>query len=202
MSVVKILAFDPGTANMGYSELVGDTLTKKIVLTSVFGTLHTKKWDGDIELKIRDRIDDLGRQIRQGIEIAKPTHVAMEDFVEQGKLVGKTYKEMAYLTEHMRILTRELGVPATIYPNGDWKKKTMNARRATKQQVQHYVSHKLPETIILLAKEADHVWDSVGIGYCLWLDILDGLNNRGNNNDEGTAKRSTNNSTKSKVARR
>lgn len=175
MSIITILAFDPGTANMGYSVLVGDTSTKTIVLSEVFGTLHTKKREGEADIPIRDRIDKLGINVRGLIYKVNPSHVAMEDFVEQGKLVGKTYKEMAYLTEHMRILTTELGVPAHIYANGEWKKLTMNAMRANKKQVQHYVAHKLPETARMLVKQPDHVWDSIGIGYCLWLEILKNL---------------------------
>jgi Holliday junction resolvasome RuvABC endonuclease subunit len=178
--LVRILAFDPGTANMGYSTLQGNTKQNIAALDGAhFGVLKTSKWNGTAEVEIRERIDRLGAMIKQRIIDIEPTHIAIEDFVEQGKLVGKTYKEMAYLTEHIRLLTRELGVPATIYPNGVWKKKTLGIMRANKAQVQHYVAHKLPEAVELLKKQPDHVWDSAGIGYCKWLDILAELNDGG-----------------------
>lgn len=181
--IVRILAFDPGTANMGYSTLEGfiDHNGRPYVAlgASYFGVLKTSKWKGTAEVQIRDRLDELGEKLKYLIRYVEPTHIAMEDFVEQGKLVGKTYKEMAFLTEHMRLLTKELGIPATIYANGDWKKKTLGIMRANKAQVQHYLKHKLPEAADLLKKEPDHVWDSAGIGYCKWLDILAERNIKG-----------------------
>lgn len=181
MKRVRILAFDPGTANMGYSTIEGIPEHNIVTLGGAyFGVLKTSKWQGDTEVNIRERIDRLGFKIRELIVTIEPTHIAMEDFVEQGKLVGKTYKEMAFLTEHMRLLTRELGIPATIYANGEWKKKTLGIMRANKAQVQHYVARKLPEAVTLLAKQPDHVWDSAGIGFCKWLDILNELKDGGN----------------------
>jgi len=171
MAIITLLAFDPGTANMGYSVLVGNTATSEIHITNTIGVLNTSKRKDGVEVQVRDRIDHLGLSIQQIVEKVNPTDIVMEDFVEQGKFVGKTYKEMAFLTEHMRLLTRQLGLPATIYANGYWKKQTLGIMRASKLQVQHYIKHKLPEAATVLHKQPDHVWDSVGIGYCKWLEI-------------------------------
>lgn len=169
--LVTILAFDPGTSNLGYSVLQGNPRTLAIGVTEYYGVFRTNKWDKGEEVPIRERIDQLGEDIKGLILTSKPELIALEDFVEQGKRVGKTYKEMSYLTEHMRLVCRTLGHEATIYSNGVWKKKTLNASSASKAQVQHYVSHKVINAHRLL-KAPDHVWDSVGIGYCRWLDYL------------------------------
>lgn len=100
--------------------------------------------------------------------------MAMEDFIEQGKYVGKTYKEMAFLIEHIRMVCRQKGYEITIYENGEWKNRTLKAARANKAQVIHYVSNKLPNTRELLKKCPDHVWDSVGIGLCKFLELTGG----------------------------
>lgn len=172
MNMSTILAFDPGTANMGYAVLEGDKSTSKIYITPTIGVLTTAKRANGKEIAIRDRIDHLSISIQQLVEKVNPTDIVMEDFVEQGKFVGKTYKEMAFLTEHMRLLSKQLGRPATIYANGYWKKQTLGIMRASKIQVQHYISRRLPEAATVLKKQPDHVWDAAGIGYCKWLEIL------------------------------
>lgn len=167
----SILSFDPGTANLGYSLLSCNPKTSEARITEHFGVFKTNKWDGEEEIPIRDRIDTLGTSVDLLIRSTNPSYIAMEDFVEQGKFVGKTYKEMAYLTEHLRLVCGRLGYDVMIYPNGIWKKKTLNAKNASKLQVQHYIRCKVLG-VEALQKEPDHVWDSVGIGYCRWLDYL------------------------------
>lgn len=166
MSDVRIIGLDPGTANTGYSFLIGNTDTRKIMLDG-YGLLKTDKTDGEV----RDRIDMLGDGLRKLVVQSKPTHIALEDFTEQGKLVGKTYKEMSWLTEHFRMVGRELGVETAVYENEYWKRTLLKAGRANKEQVQHYVSHRLPESRVLLARQPNHVWDSVAIGLCTF-DLL------------------------------
>lgn len=173
MAIVRILAFDPGTANMGYSTLNGDTKSNVVALGGAyFGVLKTSKWKEGSEVPIRERLDNLGLGARQLIHTVEPTHIVIEDFVEQGRRVGKTYKEMAFLIEHMRLLGRDFGIEVDIYANGYWKKQTMNAPHASKVQVQHFVAHRLPEAKQILKGQPDHVWDSVGIGYCKWLELV------------------------------
>lgn len=191
MAIITILSFDPGTANLGYSLLRGDTDASTIQITDTLGVLNTSKYENGVELHIRERIDHLGLNITHLVEKVKPSCISMEDFVEQGRFVGKTYRDMAYLTEHLRMLTRDLGTPATIYPNGYWKKQTLGIMRASKKQVQHYISHKLPEAATLLAKQPDHVWDSVGIGYCMWLELLKNKQNLGGTEHEQEKKAAT-----------
>lgn len=171
MDKVRILAFDPGTQNTGYAVLNGSLKTGKAELTKHFGVLKTTKHDGEI----RERIDILGAGMKNLIDKLEPTHVAIEDFVEQGKFVGKTYKEMAFLIEHMRMAGRERGYEVSIYENGAWKKQTMRATRVNKTQVQHFISHKLPNAKKILNKQPDHVWDSVGIAYCEFLLLMQGV---------------------------
>jgi len=170
-AIVTILAFDPGTANLGYATLYCDSRTSEARIGEYYGVFRTSKLNNGTEVLIRDRIDALGASIRVLIRDVKPDFIAMEDFVEQGKFVGKTYKEMSYLTEHLRLVCREMGYEVTIYPNGIWKKKTLNATNASKLQVQHYIRCKVLG-VECLQKQPDHVWDSVGIGYCRWLDYL------------------------------
>ena len=169
---VRILAFDPGTANMGFATLSGfvspqsDTMPQ---LTNDWGILHTNVSEGDV----RTRIDALGDGMAQLIERIQPTHVAIEDFTEQGKRVGKTYKEMAWLTEHLRMVGRALNYDIAIYENGYWKRKTLGIRGATKVQVQHFLRHHVQgsEALIHLPKNKNHIWDSVGVGYCLYTEL-------------------------------
>lgn len=167
----RILAFDPGTANCGYGciEYEGE----KLRLGDYFGTLKTKIEDGSV----RERIDLLGERMQNLINLVKPDYLVIEDFTEQGKIVGTTYKEMAWLTEHMRMVGRKLDYEVTIYENGEWKKIALGAMRANKDQVKHYVKHQLPETETLLKKQATHVWDSVGIALAKRKELkLQGVN--------------------------
>lgn len=171
MQDIRILALDPGTANMGYAVLEGIPIAKKLNTPPRivdFGVLKTKKTDGTI----RERLDVLGYTVQDLLRKVTPDYFVFEDFVEQGKFVGKTYKEMAFLIEHLRLVGRGEGIPVTIYENAEWKKKTLKSAGVNKEQVQHYVSHKLPESILLLRKQPDHVWDSVAIGYCKWLELV------------------------------
>ncbi len=167
MPKVRILSLDPGTQNTGYILLEGDLLSKEIAVEA-FGVLKTKVTDGDI----RKRIDTLGNGVRKLISTFEPDYLVFEDFVEQGKMVGKTYKEMAFLIEHYRLIGRETGIPTEIYSNAYWKKHTLGVSGTNKAQVEHYVSRKIPETKRLLNKAPSHVWDATAIGYCLWLSIV------------------------------
>lgn len=168
MEKVRILGFDPGTANTGYALLQGDIPSKVVELTNHFGVLRTKKEDGDI----RSRIDQLGSDMKKLIAQLQPAHVVIEDFVEQGKLVGKTYKEMAFLIEHMRLAGREMGYEVTIYENGEWKKIAIGAYRLNKEQVKHFVAHNVKNAKEFLgSRTATHVWDSVGIAYAKYKQL-------------------------------
>jgi Holliday junction resolvasome RuvABC endonuclease subunit len=115
---------------------------------------------------VRDRIDEIGNDFRTLVAEHQPDYIAIEDFTEQGKFVGKTYKEMAWLTEHFRLVGRELGLEVDVYENGYWKKELTGAMRLNKAQVQHYVSTRIPQARKELAKQPDHVWDAVAIGLC------------------------------------
>jgi Holliday junction resolvasome RuvABC endonuclease subunit len=182
---IKILGFDPGTANMGYA-VVNGILREPLQASEAkfgnsFGVLATSKWSDmkaggaktdRVEIPVRDRIDSLGRMIKGLVREVRPDYIAVEDFVEQGKRVGKTYKEMAFLIEHMRLLGRELEIDTRIYTNSYWKQRTLKTAHATKLQVQHYVAHKLPETAMVLCNQPDHVWDSTAIGLCLWHELI------------------------------
>jgi Holliday junction resolvasome RuvABC endonuclease subunit len=129
--------------------------------------ITTKKSFGSV----RERIDHIGNRVKELIEVVHPTHIAIEDFTEQGKFVGTTYKEMAWLTEHFRMIGREVGIEVTLYENGVWKKKLMGASRVNKNQVQHFISHALPNSADHLKGRPDHVWDSVGVGLCKWKEL-------------------------------
>jgi Holliday junction resolvasome RuvABC endonuclease subunit len=163
MAQISIIGLDPGTAHTGYSCLLGDLSSGCITLEG-FGMLKTKKADGEV----RERIDTLGDGLRKLAGEFGASHIALEDFTEQGKLVGKTYKEMSWLTEHFRMVGRELGAVTEVYENGYWKKVLLKAARANKAQVEHYVRHRLPESGALLNKAPNHVWDSVAIGICMF----------------------------------
>lgn len=161
------LSFDPGTENTGYAILEASippilTPTPKIILRDC-GLIRTKKVTGGSS-EVRERIDRIGGNVRDLIADANPDYLCIEDFTEQGKLVGKTYKEMSWLTEHLRMIGYETGIETAIYENGEWKYELTGARRLTKQQVQHYITHKLPEALPLLKGLPDHVWDAVAIG--------------------------------------
>lgn len=160
---IRILSLDTGTANTAYAFLIGDL---KAINLHTFGMVKTTKKENGIEVPVRERIDRIGSRLISITEMLNPTHVAFEDFTEQGKFIGKTYKEMAWLTEHLRMLFKELGHEPSIFENGYWKKQLMGAMRVNKHQVQHYVSHRLPKTKVLLANQPDHVWDSIGVGLC------------------------------------
>lgn len=178
--IVRILAFDPGTANTGHSLLLGDIGSSEISIGN-FGVLRTSKMEHGREVSIRSRIDHLGDMINTLIYETKPTHIAMEDFVEQGKYVGKTYKEMSYLIEHMRLLGRQAGHEVWIFSNAFWKRKTLGISGTNKKQIQHYVAHNIPGAGVLLQGRPEHVWDSVGIGFCLFKMLVD----RGTNDASG-----------------
>jgi Holliday junction resolvasome RuvABC endonuclease subunit len=130
-----------------------------------YGLLKTAKEQGGTA-EVRERIDSLGESLRTLATNCHSTHIAIEDFTEQGKLVGKTYKEMSWLTEHFRMVGRELGLETAVYENAFWKRTLLKAGRANKAQVQHYVMQRLPESRVMLARQPDHVWDSAAIGLC------------------------------------
>jgi Holliday junction resolvasome RuvABC endonuclease subunit len=161
--MLTILGIDPGTANTGYAIIQGDTHTGKASLGS-FGVWQTTKASG---LTVRDRIDSLADQYADLIRISGVQMVSVEDFTEQGRRVGKTYKDMAWLVENLRITGRTLGVPVYIYKNAEWKRIIMHAGQATKRQVQHFVSHNIAGAERLRGFP-DHVWDAAAIGYCLF----------------------------------
>lgn len=169
---IIVLGIDPGTANLGYAALL---YSYKENTASVFayGVITTHKWNEGTEVPVRDRIDSLGRSVLQLIASLKlegyPIFVAIEDFVEQGKLVGKTYKEMAALTEHLRTLV-STEAELRIYSNRAWKLNTIGIGTANKAQIKHYVQHHIDAAP--LNKEPSHVWDSVCIAYSLLQDIM------------------------------
>lgn len=167
---VRILSFDPGTAETGFSQLHNAGVGDRELILYDYGMIRTKKVAGGSS-EVRERIDFIGNEFRRLVKENNPTHIAVEDFTEQGKFVGKTYKEMAWLTEHFRMVGRELGLEVSVYENGYWKKVLTGAMRLNKTQVQHYVSTRLPQARKLLAKQPIHVWDAVAIGLCKY-DLL------------------------------
>ena len=162
MEKVRILAFDPGTANMGYAIVQGDVRTSNIELTDVYGVLTSSLKDGDI----RTRVDLLSAKLAKLITATQPTHVTIEDYVEQGVRSGTTYKDMTMLIENMRLTCRTLGYEANILANAEWKKIAVGTKGLNKKQIQHFVTHRVKGTHVLGSRNSDtHVWDSVGIGY-------------------------------------
>lgn len=161
---MKILGIDPGTANTGYGVV---QKTSKGYSLVAYGLIRTTPKEGDV----RERIDRIGEHLANIITEFQPDVIAIEDFTEQGKLVGKTYKEMSWITEHFRMLCKQFGYEALILKNGEWKKKTLGIMRANKKQVMHYVGRMIPKAKELLKTEKDHVWDSVGIALCAGLTL-------------------------------
>lgn len=168
--MVRILGIDPGTESTGWSVLNGWDEFKDIqdIRIEQFGVMKTKKADGDL----RKRVDMLGEQLTEIIKAECITHVAFEDFVQQGVRAGMVLYDMATLLEHFRMVSRSHSIEPRIYPNAEWKQRTLGSRQPNKKQVQHYVTNKLPEAARLLQGQPDHVWDSVGIGYCLWKELI------------------------------
>lgn len=168
MTVLRILSFDPGTAETGWSLVEGTE--KELRLTEHFGVVKTSKEDGDV----RFRIDRIGHEMRRLIEELAPTHVVIEDFTEQGKRVGTTYKEMSWLIEHMRMVGREMDHVVTIYENAEWKQLAVGASRLNKDQVKHFVAHRVADAGVYLKGRPTHIWDSVGIGYAKYKQLTGG----------------------------
>lgn len=168
LAKVRILGFDPGTANMGWAVIETTTDASEVRATSLFGVMKTTMDDGDFRM----RIDKLGELIKKLVYALEPDYIAIEDFTEQGVNSGKVYKEMATLIEHMRMAFRGMGLEAVIYTNSEWKKITTGSKGLNKEQVKHFVSHNVP-----FAKEfyrsnaATHVWDACGIAYARYLQL-------------------------------
>lgn len=156
---MKILGIDPGTAHTGFS-VIQHTSEGYDLIT--YGLIRTSPKDGDV----RNRIDYIGKCLEHIIAKFNPDVIALEDFTEQGKLVGKRYKEMAWITEHFRTLFTQLGYKTLVLKNGEWKKRTLGIMRANKKQVMHYVGRIIPKSKELLKNAKDHVWDSIGIAIC------------------------------------
>lgn len=159
----RILGIDPGTANTGYAVLECGTDPPTLI---AYGMIRTTPKDGTV----RERIDFIGQEIEKVIAEYQPDIFAIEDFTEQGTHAGKQYKEMAWLTEHFRMLGRQLGFEVLIFKNAEWKKKTLGIGRATKKQVMHFVNRNIRGAQLLKGKP-DHVWDSAGVAYCASLVI-------------------------------
>lgn len=167
MEKVRILAFDPGTANMGYAVLEGNIKENWLRLEGG-GVIGTTKAHGDI----RERVDRLGELVVGNIEAAKPSHIVIEDFIEQGVKSGTTYRDMSILIEHMRMLCRFEGFEATIYTNAEWKVLASGVRGLNKKQVQHLVKHNIEGTERLGDRQIDtHIWDCAGIGYAKFKEL-------------------------------
>lgn len=166
--ICSVLSFDLGTANTGFTLLKAnrgesDKLCHPaLIYIADCGMIKTKKLEGGSS-EVRERIDEIGKEFLKLVRDYAPTYIAIEDFTEQGKIVGKTYKEMSWLTEHFRLLGRTFAQDVSVYENGDWKKILMGASRLTKAQVQHCVRHKIMNSEVL-DKFPDHVWDAAGIG--------------------------------------
>jgi Holliday junction resolvasome RuvABC endonuclease subunit len=168
MEKVRILAFDPGTANCGWSLTIGDMETKTLRLSNFKGLFETSKEDGDI----RKRADIIGEWMVDLIDLVTPTHITIEDYTEQGVRSGKTYKDMSILIENMRLTCRMKGFEARIRTNAEWKKLATGHAGLNKNQVMHFVRHKVQGTEILGSRGKDvHIWDTVGIAYAEFISL-------------------------------
>lgn len=159
----RIIGIDPGTENFGYALLEGSINAQEpdrstCVLRDC-GVWKSGASEGDVRTRI-DRLTGRLHGYRQQVAAA---YIASEDFTEQGRAVGKTYKEMSWLTESIRQLGREPGVTVDLYENADWKQFLMGARQATKQMVQHYIRHSFPQASEVLNGFPDHTWDAAAI---------------------------------------
>lgn len=162
MEKVRILAFDPGTANLGYAVIEGNMKTGEVRLLPFYGVLKTSKSDGDI----RTRADILGVAVRHKIEGYNPDFIVIEDYTEQGVKSGTTYKDMSILIENMRVTCIGMAQVPDIWTNAHWKKLATGSSGLKKHQVQHFVKHKVRGTEVLGSRASDtHVWDAVGIAY-------------------------------------
>lgn len=174
MSRYRILALDLGSSNTGYGFLVGDHTQLAI---KDFGVIRSSPKQGPI----RQRIDYILNEITQLVHHHHPNYFVFEDFTAQGrraKAAGKIGQHMSFLTESVRGLARFLDFETVIYPNDQWKKLTLGIRTATKEQVKHYVSWKIPQSKALLARQPSHVWDAVCIAYCHYLTLLERSDNK------------------------
>jgi len=159
---VRILGVDPGTASTGYALINGNVRTLiASVVTNECATIKTSLEDGDV----RERIDIIGRTFQELVMRLEPDFVAIEDFTEQGKQTGKTYKEMSWLIEHFRMAGREIGYEVTIFENAEWKKIATGSKGLNKDQVKHFVAHKISGTEHFPKRTPTHVWDACGIAY-------------------------------------
>lgn len=174
MDKVRILAFDPGTANMGWAYLEGELTNGIVQATEHFGVVKTTMDDGDF----RRRIDILGGWMEEVIQLTSPTVIAIEDFTEQGVITGKTYKEMATLIEHMRMVSRMKNYEADIMTNEEWKRIATGSKGLNKNQVKHFVTNKVPKAVeFYKGRTATHVWDACGIGYAEFKKLQGVYNN-------------------------
>jgi Holliday junction resolvasome RuvABC endonuclease subunit len=165
---VRILAFDPGTANMGYAIIEGNMSTGIARLTAHHGVLKTSKKDGDI----RTRADILGNEVKRLIQCFKPDYVVIEDYTEQGVKSGTTYKDMSILIENMRGVCTTMKRVPDIWTNAFWKKLATGSSGLKKHQIQHFVQHKVKGTELLGSRASDtHVWDAAGIAYAKFLQL-------------------------------
>lgn len=160
---VRILAFDPGTASMGYGTIEGNLATAEVTAKKHFGVLKSSLEDGEV----RKRIDLLGAEYLNLLHVIHPTHVVIEDFTEQGSRTSRTiYKDMGSLIEHLRMAGRSMGYDVSIFDNAFWKKTATGSSGLNKDQVKHFVAHKIPKAKELLgSRTANHVWDAYGIAY-------------------------------------
>lgn len=152
----RILSFDPGLANTGHALLwsgdYGDLVDKRFC-----GVIRTEKEP----LTDRERIDAVGVEAWAFINHIKPTAIAIEDWTYMGKK-GKQESIMPVLVEHLRMVAKGFGVPVFVYANAEWKKMTLKAGGANKDQIKHYVSRRVANPDVL-DRLPQHIWDAVGI---------------------------------------
>lgn len=167
MEKVRILSFDPGTANTGWGIYEGNMVTKELHLTRHYGVFGTSKKDGDI----RTRADIMAIQLRKLLNF-DVDYVVIEDYTEQGVKSGKTYKDMSILIENMRMTCLNHHYIPTIWTNAEWKKLATGSSGLNKKQVQHFVRHKVKGTEVLGSRQVDvHVWDTAGIAYAKFMQL-------------------------------
>lgn len=153
----RILSFDPGPANTGYT-LVWSGDYGVLVDPRYSGVLRTSK-----DLPDRERVDMIGDKALKLMQTVQPTAIAIEDWTYMGKK-GKQESKMPVLIEHLRMVSKGYGVPVFVFENAVWKKATLKIGGANKEQIKHYVGRKVanPDALERLPQ---HVWDAVGISF-------------------------------------
>lgn len=153
-AVTVSLGIDPGLNRTGYAVIVR---TPRGIRLEEGGVLRSTKG-----LTLAERIQELGRELREVIAEFKPQAMAVEQLFSHSAHV-KTAILMAHARGALLYAAADAGVPVVNYSPTQVKRLLTGSGRASKEQMQHAITRELGLSAV---PEPNDVADACAIALC------------------------------------